>query len=132
MNAPVRVARALAAVAASLLLCCAVASAQSGRGSMRGYVDFEGISYNDMPASKVRARVELRGIGEYNGGQFYKVETDEHGLYDFGSISLGEFKLTISAPGYATYETTLLIPSDFECRLATALKKTRAKTNAKP
>jgi hypothetical protein len=132
MNAPVRVARALAAVAASLLLCCAVASAQSGRGSMRGYVDFEGISYNDMPASKVRARVELRGTGKYNGDVLYKVETDEHGLYNFGSIGLGEFKLTISAPGYTTYETTLLIPSDFECRLATALKKAHVKTRAKP
>lgn len=113
-----------------LSLCCAVASAQSGRGSMHGYVDFEGISYNDMPASKVRARVELRGTGEYNAEQLYKTETDEHGLYNFGSIGLGEFRLTISAPGYATYETTLLIPSDFECRLATALKKTHAKRKA--
>jgi hypothetical protein len=132
MNTSIRVARALVPLAASLLLCCAVASAQSGRGSMRGYVDFEGISYNDMPASKVRARVELRGIGEYNGGLLYKVETDEHGLYNFGSIGLGEFKLTISAPGYTTYETTLLIPSDFTCNLATALKKAHTKTHAKP
>jgi FlaG/FlaF family flagellin (archaellin) len=115
-----------------LSLCCSVAHAQSGRGSMHGYVDFEGISYNDLPASKVRARVELRGIGEYNGEQLYKTETDEHGLYDFGRIGLGEFKLTISAPGYTTYETTLLIPSDFICNLATALKKTHAKTKATP
>ncbi|MDT7543636.1 MAG: hypothetical protein QOE33_3540 [Acidobacteriota bacterium] len=110
-----------------LSLCC-VGHAQSGRGSMRGYVDFEDISYNDMPASKVRARVELRGVTEYNRDVLYKTETDEHGLYNFGPISLGEFKLSISAPGYTTYETTLLIPSDFECHLATALKKARGKT----
>lgn len=117
-------------IALLMLSLFCVAHAQSGRASMRGYVDFEGISYNDLPASKVRARVELRGVTEYNRGVIYKTETDEHGLYNFGSLGLGEFRLSISAPGYATYETTLLIPSDFECRLATALKKTRAKSSA--
>jgi hypothetical protein len=118
-------------IALLMLSLCCVAHAQSGRASMRGYVDFEGISYNDLPASKVRARVELHGVTEYNRDVIYKTETDEHGLYNFGSIGLGEFKLSISAPGYTTYETTLLIPSDFECRLATALKKTRGKTSAR-
>jgi hypothetical protein len=31
--------------------------------------------------------------------------------------------LTISAPGHATYRIDVYIPSDFECRLATMLKK---------
>jgi hypothetical protein len=115
----------------ALLLCAPlVASAQSGRGLMHGYVDFDGVSYNDLPASKVRAKVELRGSTEYNRGVVYKTETDEHGLYDLKSISAGEYVLRISAPGYASYETALLIPSDFECRLATALKKERGKTGA--
>lgn len=115
----------------ALLLCApVVATAQSGRGLMHGYVDFDGISYNDLAASKVRAQVTLRGSTEYNRAVVYQTETDEHGLYDLKSVSAGEYVLRISASGYATYETAILIPSDFECRLATALKRARGKGSA--
>ncbi len=112
-------------------LCCTSARAQSGRGLMHGYVDFERVSWNDLPASKVRAKVELRGNGEFNRETVYTAETDGHGSYDIRPVVMGEYVLRISAPGYKTYETALLIPSDFECRLATALKKERAKGAAR-
>lgn len=111
-------------------LCCVGARAQSGRGMMHGYVEFEGVSWNDLPASKVRAKAELRGLGEFNHG-VYTAETGEHGSYDIREITMGEYQLRVTAPGYKPYETRLLIPSDFECRLATALKKAVAKTAAK-
>ena len=120
-----------AAAALCVALCCAAgAGAQSGRGMMHGYVEFEGVSYNDLPASRLRAKVELHGLGEYNHEE-YAAETDGHGLYDVREIRMGEYALRITAPGYAPYETRLLIPSDFECRLATALKKAGAKVSAK-
>ena len=97
---------------------------------MHGYVEFEGVSYNDLPASKLRAKIELRGRGGFDHGA-YTGETDEHGIYDIREIRMGEYALRISAPGYASYETTLLIPSDFECRLATALKKAGKQAAAK-
>lgn len=127
MNAPDRIMRASATLAACVLLCCAVASAQSGRGMMHGYVEFEDISYNDLPASNVRAKIELRGATKFNHGA-YTAETDGHGIYEIKLITMGEYTLRISAPGYQTYETTILIPSDFECRLAVTLKQSRVKS----
>jgi hypothetical protein len=56
----------------------------------------------------------------------YTAETTNRGLYDFPSIGAGEFTLTITAPGYATYRAELLIPSDFEARWAITLKKKSA------
>jgi hypothetical protein len=98
------------------------AFAQSGRGTMHGYVAFDDVSYNDLAQKKVRAQVELRGSTQYNREVSYKTETDEHGAYDFNSIGMGEYVLRISSPGHATYETEIYIPSDFACRLAIMLK----------
>jgi hypothetical protein len=89
---------------------------------MHGYVAFDDVSYNEVSQGAIHAKVELRGISKYNSS-VYTAETDNHGSYDFPSTSLGEFALTISAPRHATYRTTIYIPSDFECRLATLLKK---------
>ncbi len=97
-------------------------SAQSGRGLMHGYVAFEDVSYNDMATGDVHATVELRTEQGGDRGA-YTAKTNEHGSYDFPSIAMGEYLLRISAPGYATYETRLYIPSDFECKLAVILKK---------
>jgi len=98
--------------------------AQSGRGLMHGYVAFEDLSYNEVSKGAIHASVELR---TQNGGDrdAYTAKTDEQGAYDFPRIAMGEYVLRISAPGYATYEAKIYIPSDFECKLAVMLKKER-------
>lgn len=109
-----------------LLLFGGVASAQSGRGAMHGYVAFEGVAYNDLAKQKVRAKVELHGNTEFNQS-VYTTETDERGSYDFKAIPMGEYVLRISSPGLRVYETEIYIPSDFVCNLATMLKKGSSK-----
>jgi len=103
------------------VLLAALATAQSGRGSMRGYVMFEGVSYVEVAEKKIHAKVELLDTKQHK--PVYTTETDEHGSYDFGTTSLGEFVLRISSPGFKTYQTEILIPSDFMGNLATMLKK---------
>lgn len=95
---------------------------QSGRGQMHGYVAFEDVSYNELSAGKLHAKVELRSITEANRGG-YKTETNNTGSYDFPQLSLGEYVLRITAPGYKTYQTEIFIPSDFNCNLATMMKR---------
>jgi hypothetical protein len=104
-----------------LLICAMVALAQSGRSGMRGYVAFEDLSYNDVAERKVHARVELRRTKEDKDA--IATKTDEHGLYNFQSVSPGEYVLRISAPGYRVYETEIYLPSDFIGNLAVMLKK---------
>jgi hypothetical protein len=104
-----------------LLICAMAALAQSGRSGMRGYVAFEDLSYNDVAERKVHARVELRRTKEDKDA--ITTETDEHGLYDFHSVSPGEYVLRISSPGYRIYETEIYLPSDFIGNLAVMLKK---------
>jgi hypothetical protein len=100
--------------------------AQSGRGLMHGYVAFEDLSYNEVSKGAIHASVELR---TQNGDRdAYTAKTDDHGAYDFASIAMGEYVLRISAPGYATYEAKIYIPSDFECKLAVMLKKEKQKS----
>ncbi|MEP6492066.1 MAG: carboxypeptidase-like regulatory domain-containing protein [bacterium] len=101
---------------------------QSGRGLMHGYVAFEDISYNEVTQGAIHAKVELRGNTK-NNSALYTAETNERGAYDIPSIGAGEYTLTISAPGHASYRIDVLIPSDFECRLATMLRK---KSGARP
>lgn len=88
---------------------------------MRGYVGFEGLSYNDVAERKVRARIELRRTRADK--DVITAETDEHGSYDFHSVSPGEYFFRISSPGYRDYETELYLPSDFIGNLAVMLKK---------
>ena len=104
-----------------LLICVMAALAQSGRSGMRGYVAFEDLSYNEVAERKVHAKIELRRTAEDKDP--IKSETDEHGLYDFKSVSPGEYVLRISSPGYRVYETEIYLPSDFICNLAVLLKK---------
>jgi hypothetical protein len=104
-----------------LLICVMVTLAQSGRSGMRGYVAFEDLSYNDVAERKIHANIELhRSTGDKD---VIKKETDEHGLYDFRSVSPGEYVLRISSPGYRVYETEIYLPSDFICNLGVMLKK---------
>src|SRR4051794_34824929 len=79
-----------------LVLSGVAAAAQSGRGTMHGYVAFDDVAYSDLARKKVRAQVELRGSTEYNREASYKTETDEHGAYDFNSVAMGEYVLRIS------------------------------------
>lgn len=96
--------------------------AQSGRGSVHGYVAFEDLSYIEVSEKKVHATIELRGNTEFNQG-VYTAKTDEHGSYDLKNIPMGQYVLKISAPGYRTYQTEIYLPSDFNCSLAVMLKK---------
>jgi len=104
-----------------LLVCAMAAVAQSGRSGMRGYVAFEDLSYNDVAERKVHAKIELSRTAGVKAA--IKIETDEHGLYDFKSVSPGEYVLRISSPGYRIYETEIYLPSDFIGNLAVMLKK---------
>ena len=95
---------------------------QSGRGSMHGYVAFDDVSYNDVTEGKIQAAVELRGNTPGNHAR-YTAHTDNHGGYDIPAVGMGEYTLTITAPGHRAYRIDLYMPSDFECRLAVMLKK---------
>jgi len=110
------------AVAVLLVGLLGVVLAQSGRGSMHGYVAFADLSYNEVAEKGVHADIELRGNTEFNH-QVYTAKTDQHGLYDIPSISMGQYVLKITSPGYRTYQTELYIPSDFTGSLAVMLKR---------
>jgi hypothetical protein len=104
-----------------MLTCGVIASAQSGRSGMRGYVAFSDLSYNDVAERKVHALIELRRSAADKNRVATK--TDEHGSFDLGSVSPGEYTLRISSPGYRVYETEIYLPSDFIGNLAVMLKK---------
>jgi hypothetical protein len=105
-----------------ILICAFSVLAQSGRGSMHGFVAFDDLSYLEVSEKKVHATIELRGNTEFNH-QVYTAKTDKHGSYDLKSVSMGEYVLKISSPGYLTYQTEIYLPSDFNCSLAVMLKK---------
>jgi hypothetical protein len=114
---------ALAATLVVLIgICALVASAQSGRGSMHGYVGFEDLSYIEVAEKKVQATIELRGNTEFNH-ELYTAKTNEHGSYDLKNIPMGQYVLKISSTGYRAYQTEIYLPSDFNCSLAVMLKK---------
>ena len=118
-----------AMLAGALLFGDRAALAQSGRGLMHGYVEFEDVSYNERLGGKIHATVELRALGEFHHG-VYTAQTDERGSFDIAPISVGEYRLRITYAGYEPYEATIYIPSDFECRLAVLLKKAKKKQGA--
>jgi len=105
-----------------ICFCLVLAEAQSGRGSMHGYVAFEDLSYIEVSEKKVHASIELRGNTEFNQ-EVFTAKTDEHGSYDLKSIPMGQYVLKISSAGYRTYQTEIYLPSDFTCSLAVMLKK---------
>lgn len=118
---PIRSKTKLAATLMLIGLYCTLALAQSGRGSMHGYVAFEDLSYLEVAEKKVHATIELRGNTEFNH-EVYTAKTNEHGSYDLKSIPMGQYALKISSPGYRAYQTEIYLPSDFNCSLAVMLK----------
>jgi hypothetical protein len=106
-----------ALIAILLLVLCGAASAQSGRATLRGWVNFENVAYVD---AQPRAHVLLRPEAE--GAEPYETTTDEHGFYDFNVVSLGRFHLEISAEGFETYSTELYLSSDVMANLPIQLR----------
>ena len=89
------------------------AAAQSGRGSMGGYVS--------LAHDGEHARVEMISATPDSAAR-YETQTDDAGRYSIGEMLMGEYRLKISAPGYKSYETRIYIPSDFAGRIAVKLE----------
>jgi hypothetical protein len=113
------------AVAASVLNWASV-DAQSGRGSMSGYVVLRGASTD----ARTRAHVELVSTNPQEQLR-YEADADERGLFKVPAVAVGEYRMRISSPGFKTYETTLYIPSDFLGNLAVILKPASDKSPGK-
>jgi len=109
-------------LATALLLACGASAAQSGRATLHGWVNFEGVAYVD---AQPRAHVLLQSDAE--GAMPYETTTDEHGFYDFNVVSLGRFHVEISAPGFETYATDLYLSSDVMANLPIQLRVARPK-----
>lgn len=94
-------------------------SAQSGRGSFGGYVELSGPDSDSRRVTveivRLGARPERHVVTSDSGDIYHR--------YSFKDIRMGEYSVKISAPGYVPYETTLLIGSDFQGRLAICLRK---------
>jgi flagellum-specific peptidoglycan hydrolase FlgJ/molybdopterin-binding protein len=54
------------------------------------------------------------------------VETDVKGNFNFGKMPAGSYKMSVSKPGYVTYNTTISITKDTEKQYAIAKKKLHA------
>lgn len=118
---------AIATGAVALLAIASLSSAvhaQSGRATMHGYVEFDGVGRNNVKAREVVARIELIAVDD-DGNQSPPIvsNTDDVGIYEVRDIPAGDYILRISSPGFRTYETELYLPSDIDCRIATRLKK---------
>ena len=109
-------------LALCLFLLCASSAAQSGRASLRGWVTFEDVAYNDP---QPRATVRLRTDGEFPAS--YEMQTDERGVYVFEVPMLGRCRLEIVAEGYEPYVTDLYLPSDFVAHWAVELRRVESK-----
>ena len=94
---------------------------------MHGYVAYDDISYIEMTQGAMHAKVELRGATAHDH-EVYSAVTDNRGSYDIPNTGVGQYTLTITTPGHIHYRIDVYIPSDFECRLATMLKKKGART----
>lgn len=106
-------------VATGLLLTALVALAQSGQGSVRGYV-YDGLSHSPVSG----AQVSLKSIETFRGAPAaVETKTDARGDYQITQVPMGEYTLRISAKGHQPYETTILILSDAHLVMGTRLKR---------
>lgn len=110
----------MARLAVALSLPVIVASAQSGRSWMDGFVfgesDAQGMS---------GAHVELIGDPDSPRLRDKKLttDTDDRGKYSFTDIPYGNYLFKVSAAGFTPYEIKLYIASDALTKLHVKLKK---------
>jgi hypothetical protein len=97
--------------------------AQSGRATIRGYIEFDDVGRNNVKAQGVVARVEMIRMNDGLEVSPAVTNTDDIGAYMLEQLQAGDYVLRISSPGFRTYEIALYLPSDFECKIATHLKK---------
>jgi len=93
--------------------------AQSGQGSVRGYV-YNGLSHSPISG----ARVSLKSIETWKGEAVeMTADTDGRGDYQLTQVPMGKYTMQISAQGHQPYETTILILSDSHLVMGTRLKR---------
>src|ERR1017187_3042813 len=87
---------------ASLTFGVSMLSAQAGAfvGEIRGVVS--------DPSGAVLARARVTALNTDNGAT-RETTTDSDGIYQFPSLTLGAYKLTVVAPGFGKYEQTGVI-----------------------
>ena len=107
-------------IIATLILSLSV-FAQSGTGTLKGFVA-SGI----RNGSAITATVELRAIQNWARNQSVETVEAKGGYYEF-QVSFGYYLLTISAKGYETYQTKVLIPSSSTLEWGTLLEKSKTK-----
>ena len=115
-----------AALAAFAWVASSSCLAQSGGARLHGWVAFDNVAYAD---TQPRATVRLRHDPP-DASVVYVVKTDEHGFFDFPHISLGRFRLEISADGFQSYAADVYVPSDFAGNWAVQLKAVAPKAKA--
>jgi hypothetical protein len=94
-------------------------SAQSGRGSMSGYVTSR-VGNGGVP----KVKIEIEPIETISSRATSRTAvTDDNGLYEMLQVTMGEYLLKISAEGYETYQTKMFIPSDGHLMWGTLLHK---------
>ena len=99
-------------------------SAQSGSGSLKGFV-----ASSIKNGSAITATVELRAIQNWARNQSVETVEAKGGYYEF-QVSFGWYLLTISAKGYETYQTKVLIPSSSTLNWGTILEQATPKVDA--
>jgi hypothetical protein len=96
-----------------------VAWAQSGRGSMSGYVlansDVQMLPGATAVLTGNRDNARLKSVKR-------ETVTDAQGQYSFVAIPYGDYTFTVSAPGYVTYEIQVYIPSDATTQIHVRLR----------
>lgn len=107
------------AVLILILLSSISISAQSGRGSMSGYVASR-VGNDGIP----NAKIELEPIEIISRHpEARSTVTNKDGLYEMLQITMGEYNLTISAEGYEPYKTRVFVMSDSHLNWGTVLRK---------
>ena len=100
-----------------------LACAQSGRGTISGYVTCDACKYQGYAG----ARVELLTADRARKVK-YRRKTDKHGGWKITPIAMGSYILRVTARRHRPYEAELYIPSDSTTRINVKLKKLRRAT----
>jgi hypothetical protein len=109
----------LLAIIATFILSLSV-SAQSGSRRLKNFVN-NSISNDGIT---IDATVELRAIENWAKTKSVDTVQTKDGYYDI-EVSFGYYLLTISAKGYETYQTKVLIPSSSTLEWGTILEKSK-------